>query len=151
MSMAASLEARVPMLDHVVAEFALGLPSDLKLRDGTGKWLLRRAMEGIVPPMVFQHPKHGFGVPLVRWFRHELRNWLDRLRTPSARLLAYVDRTAVQRVVTEHLIGRRDHSSMLWRLLVLDLWLAFLEEGRLAQATQPDAGALSIVESAMRH
>jgi asparagine synthase (glutamine-hydrolysing) len=148
MSMAASLEARVPLLDHVVAEFALSLPSELKLRNGTGKWLFRRAIQGKVPPLVLERRKQGFGVPLRGWFRKELRHRLERLQRPSERLLAYVDAGAVARVTSEHLMRRRDHAFILWRLLVLDLWLEFLDEGKLARATEPDASAYSIVESA---
>ena len=85
MSMAASLEARVPFLDHKVAEFAMSLPSHLKLRDGTGKWILRKAIDGIVPPEVLCRPKQGFGVPLGKWFRGELRaGQLVSTGTPAA-------------------------------------------------------------------
>jgi asparagine synthase (glutamine-hydrolysing) len=122
--MRVSLEARVPLLDHVLAEFALGLPSALKLRDGTGKWLLRQAIEGLVPPIVLTKPKQGFGVPLERWFAGPLRHRIDGLLRPASPISEYVDREAVVRLHTEHLQGRRDHHMMLWRLLVLDLWLS---------------------------
>jgi asparagine synthase (glutamine-hydrolysing) len=135
MSMSVSLEARVPLLDHHIVEFAAALPSRLKQRDGVGKWLLRRAIVGLVPPRVLAHPKHGFGVPLARWFREELRYRLDALVEPGARIAPYVDRGAVARLVAEHRSGRRDHSHLLWRLISLEVWLGALAEGRLAQAS----------------
>jgi asparagine synthase (glutamine-hydrolysing) len=124
MSMKVSLEARVPLLDHVLAEFAVSLPSALKLRDGSGKWILRRAAEGLVPAVALRKGKQGFAVPLGAWFRGPLRHRVDALTRPGSRLDPWVDRKALERTVAEHLRGRRDHSPVLWRLAVLDLWLA---------------------------
>jgi asparagine synthase (glutamine-hydrolysing) len=135
MSMSVSLEARVPLLDHHVVEFAASLPSRLKQRDGVGKWILREAIKGLVPNRVLAHPKHGFGVPLARWFREDLRYRLDALLEPGARLAPYVDRGAVARLVSEHRASRRDHSHLLWRLMALEIWLGALAEGRLAHAS----------------
>ncbi len=121
-SMAVSLEARVPLLDHPLVEFAASLPGDLKLRDGSGKWIFRKAITGIVPEIVLRKPKQGFAVPLERWFRTDLRGRLDGL-TSGGPALEYVDERALGRLVSEHLRGRRDHSHQLWRVLALDLWL----------------------------
>jgi asparagine synthase (glutamine-hydrolysing) len=134
MSMAVSLEARVPLLDHVVVEFAASLPSSLKMRDGTGKWIFREAIRELVPRSVLEKPKQGFGVPLRRWFREDLRHRVDALRRPDSPIYEFVDRDAVGRVAAEHGSGRRDHSGMLWRLLVLDVWLTGLEAGATAKA-----------------
>ena len=123
MSMAVSLEARVPLLDHPLVEFAVALPSTLKYRDGTGKWIFRRAIEGLVPDAVFRRPKQGFAVPFADWFRGDLRYRLDALAQPGAPVLEYVDAAAVDRLRREHLAGRRDHAFTIWRVLVLDLWL----------------------------
>jgi asparagine synthase (glutamine-hydrolysing) len=147
-SMAVSLEARVPVLDHVVAEFAASLPSALKLRDGTGKWILRKAIEGLVPPQVLSHPKRGFGVPLRRWFRGELRPRLDALLRPDAPIYEWVDPDAVRRVVGEHLSRRRDRNGLLWRLLVLDLWLRALARGDLSRPSRPSDALSSMVQRA---
>ena len=130
-SMAVSLEARVPLLDHPLVEFAVALPGSLKRRDGTGKWIFRQAITGLVPEIVLTRPKQGFAVPLVNWFRHELRHRLAHLERADSPLYAYVDRGAVARLVKEHLAVRRDHSHVLWRLLVLDLWIAALQRGEL--------------------
>ncbi|MEO7457840.1 MAG: asparagine synthase (glutamine-hydrolyzing) [Gemmatimonadaceae bacterium] len=125
-SMHVSLEARVPLLDHPLVEFAVSLPGSLKRRNGQGKWILREAIKGLVPDSVLTQPKRGFAVPLVRWLRNELRHRLERLMAPDRALYAYVDREGVARLVREHISGRRDHSHFLWRLLVLDLWLTSL-------------------------
>ena len=122
MSMAASLEARVPLLDHVLVEFACRIPTRLKLKDGTGKWIFRRAIRDLVPSLVFERPKHGFGIPLRPWLRHELRHRVDALRAPSP-LGEFVMAPAVNRVVNEHVAGRRDHTPLLWKLIVLQRWL----------------------------
>ena len=135
MSMSVSLEARVPLLDHHIVEFAAALPSRMKHRNGVGKWLLREAIRGLVPPRVLEHPKHGFSVPLARWFREDLRYRLDALLEPGARIAPYVDRGGVARLVAEHRAGRRDHHHLLWRLISLEIWLAALAEGRLAHAS----------------
>ena len=132
-SMAVSLEARVPLLDHPLVEFALALPARLKIRDGVGKQVFRRAIRGLVPSEVLDHPKLGFAVPLGSWFRGPLRHRIDQLATADGGLYDYLDRTAVRRLAREHLMRRRDHSAALWRALVLHLWLAHLDAGRLAR------------------
>lgn len=123
MTMAVSLEARVPVLDHELAEFAATLPSHLKIRSGTGKWILRRALAGLLPEFVFSKKKQGFGIPLKPWFRGPLSGRVRNLLREGNDLHEFVEPAAVQRVVTEHQSGRRDHSPMLWKLLVLQLWL----------------------------
>jgi len=124
MSMAVSLEARVPILDHKMAEFAFSLPSSMKWGSEGGKKIFRKALEGLVPSFVFEKAKKGFGVPLRDWFRNELSWRCDELLEPTAELYRYVEPTAVRRVVDEHRSMRRDHSHTIWRLLVLQLWLA---------------------------
>jgi asparagine synthase (glutamine-hydrolysing) len=135
MSMSVSLEARVPLLDHRVVELAMSLPSRLKQRDGVGKWVLREAIRDLVPARVLTHRKHGFGVPLARWFREEIGHRLEALLEPTARIRPYTDRESVERLVREHRAGRRDHSHLLWRLVALEVWLGALAEGRLAHAS----------------
>ncbi|HEV8364225.1 MAG TPA: asparagine synthase (glutamine-hydrolyzing) [Gemmatimonadaceae bacterium] len=137
MSMAPSLEARVPLLDHVVIEFAVSLPPSLKMRDGVGKWLLRRAIQGTVPDTVLTRPKQGFGVPLSRWFRRELSHRIDQLLSPSSTIYEFYDPARVRGIVTEHRAHRRDHSGTIWRLMLLDLWLRALARGTIARAVEP--------------
>jgi asparagine synthase (glutamine-hydrolysing) len=123
MSMKVSLEARVPLLDHELAEFALRLPHSLKRRQGVTKWVFRRAVEPLVPPAVLSKPKQGFGVPLVHWLRGPLRHRLDGLAEPSSPVYRFCDAAATERILAEHRTGHRDHSTQLWRLLVLETWL----------------------------
>lgn len=132
-SMAVSLETRVPLLDHTLAEFVLRLPSSSKLREGTGKHILRRAVSGLLPESVLRKPKQGFALPLGHWFRNELRYRVEDLLRSGARIYEFVDRRAVQRTATEHRFGRRDHSVTLWRLLVLESWLSALGTGVLSR------------------
>ena len=132
-SMAHSLEARVPLLDHRLIEFAMSLPSSLKLRDGTGKWILREAIKGLVPRSVLEHPKRGFAVPLRRWFRKELRHRVDALLDANCAIHQFVDPRYVRHLVLEHRVGRRDHSAALWRLMTLELWLSLFAGGELAR------------------
>lgn len=133
MSMAVSLEARVPILDHTVVEFAMSLPSTLKLRGGVGKWILREAIGNLVPTSVLEKPKQGFAVPLDHWLRGPLRHRIEALTRSGAAMFEWLDPAAVRRVASEHLSGRRDHQSVIWRLVVLDGWLDALSQGRLAQ------------------
>jgi asparagine synthase (glutamine-hydrolysing) len=142
--MAVSLEARVPLLDHHVVEFAMSLPSSLKIRNGSGKWILRQAIAPIVPAGVLERPKQGFAVPVRRWLRRELRHRVTRLLRPQSHIYEFVDAAAVERIATEHHLRRRDHSLLLWRLLVLDLWLDFLENGELIR---PTAGGAAISDT----
>lgn len=135
-SMAVSLEARVPLLDHEVVEFAVSLPSRLKVRDGVGKWILRKAIEDLVPPAVLTKPKQGFAVPLGEWFRTDLRHRVQQLLAPDSPIYDHVLERPVRRLVREHTVGRRDHSPLLWRLLVLGTWLRALHEGTLAEPTE---------------
>jgi asparagine synthase (glutamine-hydrolysing) len=137
MSMAPSLEARVPLLDHVVIEFAVSLPPSLKMRGGVGKWLLRRSIEGTVPDTVLTRPKQGFGVPLGRWFRRELSHRIDQLLSPASTIYEFYDPARVRGIVTEHRAHRRDHSQTIWRLMLLDLWLRALARGTIARAVEP--------------
>jgi asparagine synthase (glutamine-hydrolysing) len=142
MSMAVSLEARVPLLDHHMVEFAMRVPASLKMRDGTGKWIFREAIRGQVPDSIFHRPKQGFAVPLVHWLRGPLRHRVGALVAPHSSLAAWVDLCAVGRVVAEHQSGRRDHSGLLWKLVVLQLWL----ERSAGQATTARALAEASVQ-----
>ncbi len=134
-SMAVSLEARVPLLDHPLVEFAVALPAELKLRDGTGKWIFRKAIQGLVPDIVLTKPKQGFAVPLPEWFRGDLRHRTIALLRTDSPIYEFVEPRAVARLVSEHQARRRDHSWLLWRLLVLDLWVSALRTGVLGRST----------------
>lgn len=123
MSMAASLEARSPFLDHELVEFAARIPPDLKLRGNLGKYLLRRAFRDKLPPEILRRQKHGFGVPVGRWFRTGLKGYLqDNLLSARSLGRGYFRPDAVRRLVDDHLSGRRDHGHALWTLLTFEIW-----------------------------
>ncbi len=123
MSMKVSLEARVPLLDHELAEFALSLPGSFKFQNGSSKWVFREAVKDLVPAAVLTKPKQGFGVPIAGWLLGPLKHRLDRLSDPASPIYAFCDERAVSRLLAEHRSQRRDHNTQLWRLIVLDLWL----------------------------
>ena len=123
MSMAASLEARVPLLDYRIVEFALNLPAHLKLHRGQTKVILRRAMSGRLPQAILQKPKQGFSIPLKHWLCSSLRPMMTDLLAPdSVRQRGYFQPQTIQKWVTEHLNGHANHSHRLWALMLLELW-----------------------------
>jgi asparagine synthase (glutamine-hydrolysing) len=124
-SMAASLEARSPFLDHELVEYAARIPLGLKLRRSAGgaKHILKRAMAGRLPPEIIQRRKHGFGVPVGRWFREDLRDPMrETLLAPTAQQRGYLRPEAVRQMVDAHQRGDRDHGHALFTLLTLELW-----------------------------
>jgi len=149
MSMAHSLEARVPLLDHRVAEFALALPPRLKFRDGVGKWVLRRAIADLVPPNVFRRPKQGFDVPLRDWFRGPLAYRLTALLDQPSAIYEFVEPRAVRRVVNEHRVGRRDHARTIWRLLMLDQWSRLMASGEFVRPVTISGDVDALLERAI--
>ena len=129
MSMANSLEVRCPLLDHRLVEAAVACPPEWKIRDGRGKRLFLRAVGDRLPPELLSAPKKGFGVPLAKWFRGELRAFLrDHLLSRRFLGCGIVRPAFVRALIEEHEAGRRDNSHWLWSLLMLELWFADLEE-----------------------
>jgi asparagine synthase (glutamine-hydrolysing) len=129
-SMANSLEARSPLLDHRLVEFCAGLPSSYKLRGRTSKWLLRRLMQDRLPAAVLTRPKMGFGVPVGEWLRGELRPLLeDTLCSTRALQRGFFKPSAVRSLVDEHLSQRADRTAHIWALLMLELWLREFVDG----------------------
>ena len=122
MSMANSLEARVPLLDHRLVEFACALPTDLRMRAGAGKYLLKHALRGRIPAELLVRPKQGFGVPLEAWFSGSIRGFFRDQIGDGQRLeglgIARNEVQRLQRLFDE--TGRRDYCDRLWALVVLD-------------------------------
>lgn len=123
-AMAASLETRVPFLDHRVAELAWQLPIGMKLRDGQGKWALRQMLYKHVPRELIERPKAGFGIPVGQWLRGPLRPWAEGL-LDAQRLRAegYFHPEPIRLKWDEHLAGQRDHTACLWAVLMFQAWL----------------------------
>jgi asparagine synthase (glutamine-hydrolysing) len=121
MSMAASIESRVPFMDYRIVEFANSLPAEHKLRGGTGKALVKDLARTFLPEEVVARRKSGFGVPLARWFRAN-KGMGERLAAFAANPPDLFDREAVRRLVAEHRAGTHDHSELLWTALNLGTW-----------------------------
>ncbi|MEE9566802.1 MAG: asparagine synthase (glutamine-hydrolyzing), partial [Desulfobacteria bacterium] len=122
-SMAVSLEVRVPLLDHRVVEYTAKLPDSLKYRNGTGKFLLKRLLGQYLPAHLIERPKMGFGVPIDRWFRKELKDLLlDYLSPERLKKEGLFDHTLVENKLEEHLSGEVNHHYRLWALLMWEMW-----------------------------
>ena len=123
-SMAVALEARVPLLDHRVAEFAWRLPAAYKIQGGVGKRVLRRVLERYVPRSLFDRPKAGFGIPIGEWLRGPLRPWADALLDPQRiREQGFLNPAVVATTWQEHLSGRLDWQHRLWDVLMFQAWV----------------------------
>jgi asparagine synthase (glutamine-hydrolysing) len=129
MTMAHSIEARVPLLDHTFVEFAAGLPARFAMNRGQGKYLFKRALAGLVPPAILTRPKKGFAVPLTYWFKEGLDGFLaGHLLDPNARSRAYVRREYAETLFALYRRTKRSgYLEQLWTLLVLELWQRQLE------------------------
>lgn len=123
-SMAVSLEARCPLLDYRLVEFAWRVPFEFKRRDGIGKWVLRQILYDLVPPTLIERPKSGFSVPIGAWLRGPLRDWAEELLAPrrlnNDQLL---NPAPVRQAWAEHLAGQADWSARLWDVLMFNAWL----------------------------
>lgn len=122
-SMAASLEVRVPLLDHRVVEFTARLPNSYKCRNGKGKYLLTELLCKYVPRQLVERPKMGFGVPIAKWFRKELKELLhDYLSSERLKKEGRLDTKTVSRCLDEHQNGTANHQHRLWSLLMWEMW-----------------------------
>jgi asparagine synthase (glutamine-hydrolysing) len=152
MTMASSLEARAPLLDHHLAEFAAVLPLDEKIYAGRGKALLRQVAAELLPANVLAKRKQGFAIPLAQWFRNELRDQLqDTVHTRGFRERGVFNVAGVHHCIAEHMDGTRDWSEMLWLVLGFERWARTFLDGPVTapplaagrQAPKEAAGAAS--------
>lgn len=124
-AMAVSLETRVPMLDHRVVEFAWQLPQHMKIRDGQGKWLLRKLLGRYVPDSMMDRPKMGFGVPVGQWIREPLRDWAESLLAPQTlKEQGFLNPKYVQQEWAHHLATPSSSGDKIWQILMFQAWLA---------------------------
>ena len=123
MTMAASIEARVPFLDHELADFVSSLPDRYRIRGLTSKWILRASAKRWLPQRILDRPKVGFRVPVNEWFRGPMRGYLlEHLRGAGSLTRPYYDARRLDALLDEHLAGRQNHEKLLWTLLTLELW-----------------------------
>ncbi len=123
MTMAASLEARMPFMDHQLAAYISSLPDDCRIKDGISKWILREGMKQILPETILNRPKVGFRVPVNEWFQGSMRDYLcDHILSSDSKTAAYFNRPVLERYVNEHVNGTQNHEKLLWGLLNLEIW-----------------------------
>ena len=136
MSMAVSLEAREPLLDHKLLEFAAAVPTSLKLKNGRSKYLLRRLLERRIPREIVDRPKHGFEAPIGAWLRGPLAPMVDSLLLDGRlRDRGIFDDGAVAGLWSQHRKGRKDHRHRLWSLVMLELWFRQFVDGQASPVT----------------
>jgi asparagine synthase (glutamine-hydrolysing) len=120
-SMAVSLEAREPLLDHRLVEFAASLPESLRLKRGQGKWLLKKTMQRYLPDEILYRQKQGFVTPIAQWFRGPLAGTARGIGSSAALArTGWFDARRLSALAEAHIAGRADHSRLLWQLLMLD-------------------------------
>jgi len=123
MSMAVSLEAREPLLDHKLVEYVFALDGRLKLRGLTTKWIFKKTMERLLPKENIYRPKEGFSIPIKHWLGDELRElMLDHLNERRIKEAGFFNPEPVKRMIADHLAGRKNWSHQLWALLVFEVW-----------------------------
>ena len=120
-SMAVTLEARVPLIDHELAEFAAKIPSHYKIRNKETKYILKKAFEGILPHEILYRPKRGFGMPLREYMRDELRDYCHDIIF-NFDLYDYYDKTVIEELWNRHQTGRSDYSRLFWNILMFNMW-----------------------------
>ena len=123
-SMGASLESRAPFLDHKVVELAWKIPLEMKIRNGQGKWILRKLLYNYVPKELLDRPKTGFGVPIEKWLKTSLRGWAESLIGESQLLSdGFFNPNIVRKMWDEHLNGTRNRQHVMWNILMFQSWL----------------------------
>jgi asparagine synthase (glutamine-hydrolysing) len=141
MSMAASVEARVPLLDHKLVEFAASLPTNLKVKGLVRKYLLKKVARSWLPKEIVQRKKQGFPIPIAFWLRNEARSFTRDILSPtSLRRRGLLNPSVVERLICEHEQRRADHSALLWGLISLELWQRVFLDSR---ASKPSTSYLA--------
>jgi asparagine synthase (glutamine-hydrolysing) len=137
-SMANSLEARSPFLDHKFMEFVARIPSRLKLKGRTGKYILKRALSNLLPGNILRREKMGFGVPIDHWFRSELKDMAyDTILSEKALNRGYFKKSSLKRMLDEHVSVKWNWHNQIWNLLILELWHQMFIDGSLTLSKAP--------------
>lgn len=143
--MATSIESRVPFLDHVLAEWAIRVPSRIQIHGTSGKWILKKAMEGLLPHSIIYRPKLGFPTPWSGWLAGAQLDSIEQLLLESRSMnRGLFKRTAVEKLFREHRARYRDHYDRIWRLLNLELWQRVCLEGESHEHTNQLVEAKSV-------
>jgi asparagine synthase (glutamine-hydrolysing) len=122
-SMANSLEARSPFLDHKVMEFSASMPANYKVRGLTTKYIMKKAFDDMLPPEIINRRKMGFGIPVGKWFRNDWRDFFrETVLSDKSVRRGYFKKAALERIYEEHVTGKRDHGYRMWALLMLEMW-----------------------------
>lgn len=146
MSMAASIESRVPFLDHTFVEFAASVPQNLKIRDGVGKFIVKRAVEDLLPHDIIYRKKMGFPTPLRQWFRNsETTSLLDGLTDKNGFVAEHLNLDFVRTLIEKQRLGVEDATDRLWRLVNLQIWGKLFIQGEQAEPalSLADGGSLA--------
>jgi asparagine synthase (glutamine-hydrolysing) len=123
MTMAASIESRVPFLDHELAGYVSSLPDSYRVKGMKTKWILRQAGRKLIPDAILDRPKVGFRVPVNEWFQGPLKEYLnDHLRSAGSMTRDYYDHQVLDRMLDDHMGGKQNHEKLLWALLNLEIW-----------------------------
>jgi len=148
MTMANSIELRVPLLDHKILEFAASLPQNFKVRGFTTKYIAKKTLSGLVPREILQRKKTGFPVPYERWFRQDLKNWVrDLLLDAKTTARGYFQKSAVERMLSED-VASGGYSKEIFDLTVLELWhRQFLDKAQ--PQSSPDPSCYSAASTAV--
>ncbi|MGB5036359.1 MAG: asparagine synthase C-terminal domain-containing protein, partial [Blastocatellia bacterium] len=143
-TMATSVETRVPFLDHKLVEFAMTIPRSMKVRDGQNKWILKKALEGILPNDILYRPKQGFGLPINEWFIKGMAPFVEHaLFSSPFRKRGFLDYDVVRSMWEQHLAGKVNYSFNIWSLLNLSLWYEHWIERRPFGVSDEPAGIRS--------
>ena len=145
MSMAASVESRVPFLDHVLVEWATRVPARIQIRGSSGKWILKKAMEDLLPHSIIYRQKLGFPTPWSGWLGGTQLDTIERLLLESRSMdRGLLKRAAVEKLFREHRAQYRDHYDRIWRLLNLELWHRVCLEGESREWAGPSSEVRSV-------
>ena len=142
MSMAHSIEARVPLLDHTLVELAATIPPELKLRGRTTKYVFKQALAGILPAAILHRPKRGFAAPLGAWFRHDLAGFVrDLLLSDTSRRRGIFETSYIERLLDRHAQGR-PLDLAIWTLISFELWCRTFLDRRATTRLEPTPSPL---------